>query len=170
MAFDDLSIIQQYVFDSCGIVYTNPIREIESVEYNACYFTLNHLHVKFRTAKITSTKTGQFVTLWKRLATGKIAPFDDEDLIDTVIISVRKENQFGHFIFPKSILRQRGILTVKEKEGKRGFRVYPPWDTTTNKRAIKTQNWQLKYFLDLSNISKIDIEKVKKMYDNKSDF
>jgi hypothetical protein len=167
---DDLLIIQQYIFDAFGFDYIKPIQEIESAEYNACSFTLNDLHVKFRTAKITPTKTGQFVTLWKRLATGIIAPFEASDSIDLVIISVRKENRFGQFVFPKSVLCTQGILTVNGKEGKRGFRVYPPWDETTNKQAIKTQNWQLNYFLDLSNLLKIDVEKVKKMYEAKSDF
>jgi hypothetical protein len=156
MVFEDLSLIQQHVFDACDFAYTKPIQEIESAEYNACSFKLNDLHVKFRTAKITPTKTGQFVTLWKRLNTGIIAPFETSDLIDLVIISVRKENQFGQFIFPKSVLCAQGILTVNGKEGKRGFRVYPPWDKTDNKQATKTQNWQLHYFLDISNLLKID--------------
>lgn len=164
---DDLSLIQQQVFDTCGFTYTKPIQEIESAEYNACSFTLNDLHVKFRTAKITPTKTGQFVTLWKRLNTGIIAPFEASDSIDLVIISVRKENRFGQFVFPKSVLCAQGILTINGKEGKRGFRVYPPWDETTNKQAIKTQAWQLNYFLDLSNHTSINIDKAKRLYGDK---
>ncbi len=164
---DNLLIIQQYIFDACGFDYTKPIQEIESAEYNAYSFTLNDLHVKFRTAKITPTKTGQFVTLWKRLATGIIAPFEASDSIDLVIISVRKENRFGQFVFPKSVLCTQSILTVNDKEGKRGFRVYPPWDETTNKQAIKTQNWQLLYFLDSSDLLKIDVEKVKMIFGDK---
>lgn len=31
--------------------------------------------------------------------------------------------------------------------GKRGFRVYPPWVTTTNGQAARTQTWQLDHFL-----------------------
>jgi hypothetical protein len=164
MYLNDFTLIQTRVFDVCRFTYTKPIKEAESVEYNACYFTLNDLQVRFRTAKITPTKTGQFVTLWKRQTTNIIAPFDDKDLIDMVIISARKEKQFGHFVFPKSVLFEQGILTIKNKEGKRGFRVYPPWDTTTNKQAIKTQRWQLNYFMDLSNDKTIDVESAKKLY------
>ncbi len=163
----ELTLIQAQVFNACGFTYTKPLQEIESAEYHACYFTLNGLSIKFRTAKITPTKTGQFVTLWKRLSTGIIAPFDETDLIDLVIISVKKELHFGQFVFPKSVLCAQGILTLKNKEGKRGFRVYPPWDKVENKQAIKTQNWQLNYFLDLSNPSIIDIEKTKKLYNDK---
>jgi hypothetical protein len=166
MAFDDLSVIQQHIFDACGFDYTKPIQEPESSEYHGCYFTLNNLHVKFRTAKITPSKIGQFVTLWKRVESGIIAPFEDTDSIDLVIINVESRNRFGQFIFPKSVLCQQGIFTISQKEGKRGFRVYPPWDETTNKQAIKTQIWQLNYFLDLSDIHTFDIEHAKAFYFN----
>ena len=162
----DLALIQTHVFDACGFIYTKPIQEVESADYNACHFTLNDLHVRFRTAKITPTKVGQFVTLWKREVAGIIAPFDSSDAIDIVIISVRKEQHFGQFVFPKSALCKHGILTFNSKEGKRGFRVYSPWDKTTNKQAIKTQNWQLDYFLDISNTQSINLEKATTLYRN----
>jgi hypothetical protein len=44
--------------------------ERESLEYAACSFKLNSMSVKFRVAKITPTKIGQFVTLWKRVSKG----------------------------------------------------------------------------------------------------
>ncbi len=56
----------------------------------------------------------------------------------------------GQFIFPKSILLVKGILSDGEKDGKRGFRVYPPWDKAVNKQAKQTQQWQLQYFTDSS--------------------
>jgi hypothetical protein len=164
MLSSDLIYIQTQVFDACGFKYTEPILEIESAEYSACYFKLNELSVRFRKAKITPTKIGQFVTLWKRLESGVIAPFENTDSIDLVIINVIHDNQYGQFIFPKSVLCEQGILTVNNKEGKRGFRVYPPWDKTTNKQAIKTQNWQLNYFLDLSNFESDTLEKAKTLY------
>ena len=167
MSSSDLLLTQTHVFDQCGFTYTKPIQEIESADYNACYFKLNDLHIRFRTAKITPTKVGQFVTLWKRQANIIIAPFDSSDLINIVIISVRKEQQFGQFVFPKSTLCKQGILTFNGKEGKRGFRVYAPWDLTTNKQAQKTQNWQLNYFLDISNTQSINLEKAIALYNNK---
>lgn len=163
----DLTDIQTQVFDACGFEYTEPLLETESTEYNACCFKLNGLQVRFRRAKITPTKVGQFVTLWKRIESGIIAPFENTDSIDLVIINVVNGNQFGQFVFPKSVLCQQGILTVNDKEGKRGFRVYPPWDNTTNKQAIKTQKWQLNYFLDVSNFQSNTLEKAKDLYNNK---
>lgn len=119
--------------------------ESESKEYNGFDFKIGNFKVKFRTSKITPTKNGQFVTLYKRIESGTIAPFDMTDKIDLVIICSKKENNQGYFVFPKSELIKRGIFTDK-KGGKRAFRVYPPWDVANSSQALKTQNWQLNYF------------------------
>jgi hypothetical protein len=57
-------------------------------------------------------------------------------------------------------LQEKGILSDDNKEGKRGFRVYPPWDIAINKQAKQTQEWQLKYFLE----TPIDLEKAKHLF------
>jgi hypothetical protein len=133
----------------------------ESKEYAACSLRLNDFSVLFRSAKITPTKIGQFVTLWKRNAEGITAPFHIADDIDFAIICTRTPTHFGVFIFPKSVLNQKGIFANDKKDGKRGFRVYPPWDIAENKQAKQSQEWQLEYFFDL-NIP-IEIEKIKVM-------
>ena len=115
--------------------------------------------------KITPTKTGQFVTIWKRNQDGITVPFDVSDDYDFYIIATRKENNFGVFIFPKIILHQKEILSDKVKDGKRGIRVYPPWDKTTNKQAQKTQIWQTKYFLNLSEDCPLDLQKAHELLD-----
>ncbi len=118
----------------------------------------------FRQAKITPTKIGQFVTLWKRNSIKNvIEPFEVSDDIDLFVINVKTENRFGQFVFPKSILIEKGIITVK-KEGKRAIRVYPKWDLTENKQAIKTQKWQLDYFLDIPINRNLDINKAEFLY------
>ena len=139
---------------------TQPIIESESSEYGACTFVLNNLNIRFRTAKITPTKTGQFVTLWKRINRGPIQPFDSSDSIDLFIISTKKDSLFGYFIFPKSVLINKQIVSDK-KEGKRAIRVYPPWDITTSKQAQKTQKWQLDYFLEINHDQKLDLKRAK---------
>lgn len=151
----DLILIQDMLFDACNFKITQPALEAESSEYGACTFTLNNLNILFRSAKITPTKTGQFVTLWKRVNQGPIQPFDSADPIDLFIISTRKDDQLGLFIFPKSILITMGVITDK-KEGKRAIRVYPSWDTTTSKQAQKTQKWQLNYFLKFQKNNLVD--------------
>ena len=72
------------------------------------------------------------------------------------------DNQLGQFVFPKSVLIAKGIISTTTKEGKRGFRVYPSWDVAKSKQAIKTQQWQLDYFWILNEDT--DLGKVKALY------
>ncbi|HLF51966.1 MepB family protein [Flavobacterium sp.] len=160
----DLIAAKELVYDICNFDCTQPLKEAESAEYGAYEFGLNGQSVKFRTAKITPTKTGQFVTLWKRNGKGPIQPYDVSDSVDLFIISTRKDNFFGQFIFPKSILCEQGIISNNAKEGKRAIRVYPPWDITTSKQAQKTQKWQLDYFLEIPDNGIIDIDRSKMLY------
>ncbi|ALM47759.1 hypothetical protein AMR72_01885 [Flavobacterium psychrophilum] len=155
-------LTKSLVYDRCGFLFENPAAEKESTEYDAFTFDLNGSKVLFRSAKITPKKTGQFVTLWKRLGDGPIMPYDATDAIDLVIISVRSDNHYGQFIFPKSILLKKGIFTTACKDGKRAIRVYPFWDITENVQAKKTQKWQLDYFVDLSK--SLNEDKIKSLY------
>lgn len=146
----DLIIANDLVYNGCNFTISKPQSEAESTDYDAYNFHLNGKSICYRKAKITPTKTGQFVTLWKRNKNGIIQPFDFSDAIDFVIISVCKDGLSGQFIFPKNILLEKGIFSTAAKEGKRATRVYPPWDETTNKQAQKTQNWQLDYFYKIA--------------------
>lgn len=137
-------------FNKLGLEIKSIYLEKESAVYNACQLQLNDKKVLFRTAKITPTKTGQFVILWKRTANGIIAPFTAEDGFDLVIINTKTEDHFGQFVFPSAILIEKGIFSTDLKEGKRAMRVYPPWNKTTSKQAQKTQQWQLDYFFSNS--------------------
>lgn len=159
----DLKVVKELVYDKCGFDLTNLKQSEESKEYGACTFVLNGKTIEQRIPKITPIKTGQFVTIWKRNKDGITAPFDNEDNFDFVIITVRNDENFGQFIFPKLVLADRGIITRKGKEGKRGFRVYPPWDITTNKQAEKTQNWQTNYFVTIKNNNPAGLELTKKL-------
>jgi hypothetical protein len=160
----DLIFVKEFVYDKCAFNCTEPKAEAESADYAAFTFQINDLYIFYREAKITPTKTGQFVTLWKRKKQQPIEPFHISDNIDFVLISTRKGNQFGQFIFPKSILIEKGIISTHKKEGKRAFRVYPPWDMTENRQAQKSQIWQLNYFLDLSEDRAVDFVKVKTLF------
>ncbi|WP_245720374.1 MepB family protein [Nocardia uniformis] len=145
----DLRAAKALVYDPCGFVCTQPIAEPESAAYAAHEFTLDGRGVRFRVARTTPTKVGQFVTVWKRSAAGPIAPFDTTDPIDLFVISTREDQHFGQFVFPAAALRHQGVLSTNGSGGKRAFRVYPPWVTTTSRQADRTQTWQLNYFLDL---------------------
>ena len=160
----DLILAFKKVYDCFYFECSQPQQESESTDYSAYRFYLNEKHICYREAKITPTKIGQFVTLWKRTRQGTIQPFDVSDAIDFVFISVRKDNLLGQFIFPQAALLEKAVFSTEFKEGKRAIRVYPPWDETTNKQAQKTQQWQLKYFyeitpdLDLNSFEKLITE------------
>ena len=66
-----------------------PVPEAESADYGACRAELHGKRLVLRVAKTTPTKTGQFVTVWKRPhPDAEIAPLDEADPVDIVIIAV----------------------------------------------------------------------------------
>lgn len=164
LSYPELEQISQLLFKPLGIETTNVVAQKVNENYSAHTFMINEYKVVFRAAKITPTKTGQFVALWNRNEAGISKPYSWSDNNDFYIIAARKYSNFGVFIFPKDILLQNRVLTDNLKEGKRGFRVYPIWDETTNKQAIRTQLWQTNYFFDLSDENKIDLKRVKEFF------
>lgn len=160
-----LQQIKTEIYDKCALEISEFSAEVESKKYGACRFQLNGLHVLSRNAKITPKKVGQFVTFWKRDGNGTIEPFDEKDLIDFYVVNVRKDNNFGQFVFPKSLLMHKGIITTQQKEGKRAFRVYPDWDTVISKQAARTQKWELPYFYQINLLT--DLQKVNELYNEK---
>ena len=159
---DILKQIKTQIYDQCALEISAFQLELESTEYDACRFDLNGLNIIYRTGKITTKKMGQFVTFWKRNENGPIAPFDDTDPINFFVVNVKTESKFGQFVFPKSVLIKKGILSTERKEGKRAFRVYPNWDKAKNKQAERTQKWQLDYFYEINDAT--DINKVAELY------
>ena len=152
------------VFDNCGLVLQNPLLEKESAEYDACRFQLNGLKIVFRSAKTTPTKIGQFVTLWKRKQADPIQPYDVSDDFDLVVINAKTDTHFGQFVFPKAVLVKQGIITSGGKEGKRGFRVYPPWNATISKQGQASQKWQSDYFLTIPFVGSVDLSRARFLY------
>lgn len=152
----DLLIAKQLVYDKCGFNCTEINIETESQEYGAATFKLNALTAKYRVAKITPTKVGQFVTLWKRSKNGTIQPFKATDDTQHYIVSCRNGVNFGQFIFTKALLLSKGVLSSDAQKGKLAIRVYPPWDTTVSSQAQKTQAWQAPYFLHISNATNLN--------------
>ncbi len=159
----DLLTVMTSVYDPGGFACSQPVPEPESAEYAAHRFTLDGLSVRFRVAKTTPTKVGQFVTVWQRSAEGPIRPFSADDGVDLVVISSRDSGHFGQFVFPREVLCERGIMSRDKSAGKRGFRVYPPWVTTTNRQAHSTQAWQVNYFLHLDE-DPVDLVRARALY------
>jgi hypothetical protein len=158
----ELNRIKEIAYDKCSFIISDLIIEPEGKEYKACNFKLNELKVICRNAKITPKKIGQFVTFWKRNKNGVPEPYHETDKFDFYVVTVLKENRVGQFILPKSVLIEREIISSNQKDGKRGFRIYPSWDTPTSKQAKKTQEWQTNYFIEFGY--KVDLNFVKRLY------
>ncbi|MET8628699.1 MepB family protein [Kitasatospora sp. NPDC004669] len=161
---DDLLAAKALVYDPSGFVCSLPVAEPESAEYAACGFTIDGRSVRFRVARTTPTKVGQFVTVWQRSEEGPIRPFDAADEVDLFVISSRDDNGFGQFVFPREVLCERDIVSRNGSGGKRGFRVYPPWVTTANRQARSTQAWQMNYFFHIGKNGPTDVTHAHALY------
>lgn len=123
----------------------------EARVYAGCDFSLTNgsgttSRIVFRSAKVTPTKAGLFVTLWKRDESGNTRPYTKADAIDEFWISAENEHGYGLFKFPAEVLEAVGVLNSATKPGKRGFRLYTPWDENLNSSASKAWAWQRKFF------------------------
>lgn len=160
----DLLAAKFLVYDPSGFTCSQPVPEAESAAYGAHEFTIDGRSIRFRAAKTTPKKVGQFVTLWKRSGKGPIEPFDAEDPVDLFVISTRDDHHFGQFVFPPDVLRERDVVSSNGSGGKRAIRVYPPWTTTTSRQARTTQKWQLEHFLPIADDEPIDSARALTLY------
>ncbi|MGZ7458962.1 MepB family protein [Pseudomonas sp. Ma2-10] len=162
----DLIAAIERIYKPAGMTLTDEVRrEEESAEYGACRFGLDGQTIVYRVAKTTPTKIGQFVTLWKRpTPAGEIAPLDTGDGVAFVVVSVADETHWGQFVFDQKILAAKGVMSIDGDGGKRAIRVYPPWVRPVAKQAIRTQQWQLKYFLALEQNGSADAVQVGRLF------
>ena len=160
----DLLAAQKLAYEPNDLVIDKLVKEMESEEYGAFTFEINRRQIKFRVGKITPTKIGQFVTLWKRVGNGPIQPYDLADPIDLFVVSVRTSAHFGQFIFPKTVLYEKGIVSKEGKGGKRAMRVYPPWDATESRQAKNSQTWQMLYFFEISPDPCLNASRIQKLF------
>lgn len=131
-------------FQKDTLINITPDKESEA--YLACEFTMSQKRVFYRKSKVTPKKMGQFVTFWKRNTEGITQPIPEKYDFDFLIINLKTSTNNGYFIFPKCLLITKGILSSEQHKGKRGFRIYPPWNKPKSKQAQSTQKWQIPYF------------------------
>ncbi|WP_327280442.1 MULTISPECIES: MepB family protein [unclassified Streptomyces] len=160
----DLLAAKDRVYDPCGFTCSQPVPEAEGAAYAAYGFTLEGRFVRFRAAKTTPTKVGQFVTVWQRSEDGPIRPFDAADPVDLFVIGSRDDDGCGQFVFPVDALVRHGVVSVDGSGGKRGFRVYPPWVVTANRQAERAQAWQVEHFLHLPADRPVDPARARELY------
>lgn len=158
----NLKYLTQNLYDLCDFTVSAEVPETETNEYGAGTYTVNNLKVITRTAKVTPKKIGQFVAIWQRDENGITQPQHIEGNFDLMVINCQTATNFGQFTFPKSALTKHNIISTPTKRGKNGIRVYPPWDEAINQQAVKTQAWQLQYFLHISPTTNSD--RAKKFY------
>jgi hypothetical protein len=145
-----------------GFKIVKVIKDLECPDYSGYNFELEKQRLKFRKAKVTPKKVGQFVTLWKRDLSGQTVPYGIDDGFDFHIIMIVNAPQIGFFVFPKEILASMGILSAYGREGKRGFRVYPEWDVPLSNQGLRTKGWMSEYFIDINDEEKA-IERLRKI-------
>ncbi|UEX89906.1 MepB family protein [Staphylococcus ratti] len=132
--------------------------------YEAFDFVLNGIAFKSRLAKKTPKKQGYFVAVWQKNKENKNVPFKYNESQDKIIINVIEGAKNGQFVFPKSLLLEKGILSSDHTKGKMAFRVYPCWEKALNATALRTQKWQAPYFIDLSEVT--SLETIQQIYLN----
>lgn len=122
--------------------------ESQNEEYDGLCFKLEGRSVRYRTAKTTPKKVGQFVAFWEKNVENKNEAFKAEESPDYLIITVYDNHQWGQFIFPKEILIKKNIYQTLGNKGRMAMRLYPDWLTELNATAKKTQAWQKEYFIN----------------------
>lgn len=160
-----LTYINKMIYEPNHLILRSVQEENQNSKYGAGTFELSSKTVRFRIANITPTKIGQFVAIWEKDENNKNQPFTYKEAPDLLVITTFKDNkEFGQFIFPKKILLKQNILMSSSTKGKMAIRVYPSWDKPTSEQAMKTQKWQLPYFVDMSDLSKLPIDKIIELY------
>lgn len=160
-----LSYVNELFYKPTNLILKSVQEEKQNAKYGAGIFQLSSKTVRFRVANITPTKTGQFVAFWEKDENTNNQPYLYVEAPDLLVITTFKsDSEFGQFVFPKEVLFTQNILKSNSTKGKMAIRVYPSWDIPTSKQALKTQEWQLPYFIDLSTSDNASKEKIAELY------
>ncbi|WP_142325850.1 MepB family protein [Bacillus cereus] len=161
---DTIRDLNNIVYKPNNLMITNLKEEKQNAEYAGCLFHLNNKTIRFRKSKVTPNKIGQFVSFWEKDENMRNRAFSYEAAPDLLVITCTADNKLGQFIFPKEILLKEKILRTQSQTGKMAMRIYPVWDTTVSNQAKRSQTWQLHYFVDLSDINNLPIDKLLNLY------
>lgn len=136
------------LFSKLNITINSAAVEVDNDAYGGELLETSRGAMRLRTGKVTPTKPGFFVTVWRRAEGGKTEPFPSDSGVNFLVITVQDQQGSGMFIFPTTALVIHGIVSVNGNGGKRGFRLYPPWLLNLNPTAARSQKWQTKFFVD----------------------
>lgn len=139
--------INEQLYMPCRLTPHAICEEVQNAAYGAGRFCFGETSIRFRVAKATPTKLGQFVVIWEKDQQGKNQSFSEETAMDLLVVNTFTDlNRFSQFVFPKEVLKQHKILQTGTIKGKMAIRVYLIWDKLTSEQAIATQKRQLYYF------------------------
>lgn len=144
-AFERFVARQPVPDDSSGIVHA----EEQNSDYESGVALIAGQQWRIRTARITPTKPGAFVAVWKRDVSGSTRPFTAAESLSGLLVFVEDGERFGVFRFTPEQLISLGYVSSGPSQGKRSFRVYPPWCTQLNPQALRTQRGQAAAFVEL---------------------
>ncbi|MGG5791220.1 MepB family protein [Bacillus nitratireducens] len=156
--------LDKMIYKPNNLFITNQKEEKQNSEYAGGIFQLNNRSIRFRVSKITPNKIGQFVSFWEKDASMRNQAFSYDSAPNLLVITCIADNKLGQFIFPKEILLKEKILKTQNQKGKMALRVYPIWDKPVSNQAKKSQQWQLQYFVDLSDSKNVAIHKLLNLY------
>lgn len=146
----EFTALERYRVASAAAIAATATPEEQGSDYEAGRILIDGASWRIRTARITPTKPGAFVAVWRRSADGTTEPFDDADDCAGLLVFVSDGPRFGAFRFDRAHLTELGILRSGAAAGKRGFRLYPAWCTRLNPQATRTQHAQARAFTDLT--------------------
>lgn len=133
-----------------GVEISDAVAEEQGSDYESGVVEIGGGSWRIRTARVTPTKLGAFVAVWRRAPGGSTEPFSSADECDGLLVFVKDGARFGAFAFTREHLVNLGIVQSSRHPGKRGFRVYPSWCESLNAQATRTQRAQAGAFADLS--------------------
>ncbi|GED99555.1 metallopeptidase [Gordonia spumicola] len=113
-----------------------------NLDYDGRIAQIGDQRWRVRTARVTPTKPGAFVAVWRRDVDGGTEPFDSADVAGLLVFV-----EGGVFRFTAEHLADMGITSSDRHPGKRGFRVYQPDLVGLNPRAARTQRAQASAFV-----------------------
>ncbi|WP_047392494.1 MepB family protein [Exiguobacterium sp. s168] len=157
--------INEQLYMPCQLTPHAIYEEVQNATYGAGRFCFGETSIRFRVAKVTPTKLGQFVVIWEKDEQNQNQPFSEDTATDLLVVNTFTDsNRFGQFVFPKIVLKQHNIFKTGTIKGKMAMRVYPSWDNPTSKQAIATQKWQLEYFMDYESFDSLLKNEVLRLY------
>lgn len=131
-----------------GLVRVEP--EEQNSDYESGTTTIDGQRWRLRTARVTATKPGAFVAVWRRSRQGNTEPFPADESVAGLAVFVEQGANRGVFWFTGEHLRELGITSSERQAGKRGFRVYPAWCAGLNREAARSQAAQAAAFVQVS--------------------